>query len=93
MDSVPCHWVNVNLLNIYKIKIYLFFLLVLPLFRCYTESDERSVKRCCRKNRLESIDKIMINNRLRVLMADSPHYRLAGAASSDHWSVEALLEY
>jgi hypothetical protein len=36
---------------------------------------------------------MMINDRLRVLMADSPHYRLAGAAASDHWSVEALFEY
>ena len=44
-------------------------------------------------NLVESIDKMMINDRLRVLMADSPHYRLAGAAASDHWSVEALFEY
>ncbi|MBQ5364816.1 MAG: endonuclease, partial [Spirochaetales bacterium] len=53
-------------------------------FPCYPPSDEI--------NLVESIDKVMINDRLRVLMADSPHYRLGWAAPSDHWSVETLLE-
>ena len=44
-------------------------------------------------NLVESIDKVMINDKLRVLMADSPHYRQGWAAPSDHWSVETLLEY
>ncbi len=44
-------------------------------------------------NLVESIDKMMINDRLRVLMATSPQYRLGYAACSDHWSVESLFEY
>lgn len=54
-------------------------------FPCVPPSDEI--------NLVESIDKMMINENLRVLMATSPQYRLGWSASSDHWSVESLFEY
>lgn len=54
-------------------------------FPCSPPSDEI--------NLVESIDKMMINDNIRVLMATSPQYRRGWAASSDHWSVESLFEY
>ncbi|MFA6774993.1 MAG: endonuclease/exonuclease/phosphatase family protein [Sphaerochaetaceae bacterium] len=42
---------------------------------------------------VEGIDKIMVRNGVKPLMASSPHFHLPGSVLSDHWPVMGMFEY